>query len=295
MEFKEIDYLFDEAFKRVGNKTPQAIDPYAQGPHSTDHYLLKKSWDYFKNRIRTIEAHWDEISKAKEEEINALKKELALVKEELGEAELKNQMLNQFEEEVRRTRSTDFVDFKKLSDRLHHAWEEERQSLATQLSAVEFALTKERERSQKIVEDKVRQIEAMVKRIDALKEEGDSRIQKNIEEKKSLESAVDLKDREVAERDLKLEKLAVEIEGKNQFLKDQEVEILSLGTKIDALLLRIKDTDETVRDRETRIKNLSADVERLEFEKDSVKKAWANEQAQWRELWDRTRELWDKR
>jgi uncharacterized protein (DUF3084 family) len=68
-----------------------------------------------------------------------------------------------------------------------------------------------------------------------------------------------------------------------------------MGTKIDALLLRIKQADENTADRDTQIKNLTADLERLQFENESIKKAWQNEQAQWRELWERARELWDQR
>jgi hypothetical protein len=147
-EFEKIDQLFTDTLTRLENKKPQISDPYTQGPHSADHFLLKKSWDYFKDRVRAIEQHWQEIVGAKDAEIAALKEELYQVRQEMDDASAKTGMIDAFEQSVRETRTDDFIDFQKLSERLKDAWEEERQSLATQLSAVESALRAEREKNE---------------------------------------------------------------------------------------------------------------------------------------------------
>jgi len=295
MEFNELDRLFDQAIKRADKQNPIALDPYSQGPHSADHFLLKKSWAYFKERMRTIESHWEEIAAAKDQEMSTLKEELNMVRAELEEATLKNSMLDKFEEEVRKTRSNDYINFDRLNERLKQAWEEERQSLATQLSAVEFALQKEKERNVTLQNEMARRARALNSTVDALKEENQELTQKNLEAKQADESKLIAKDEDIAGRDLKIDLLRSEIERRDIVLAQQAKELEAYGTKVDALLLRIKHTDETVADRDLRIKNLLAEVERLEFEKNALRTAWQNEQAQWRELWDRSRELWDKK
>ncbi len=295
MDFKNLDHIFDEAVKRLSIGKPETGDPYQQGPHSADHFLLNKSWDYFKDRVRTIEAHWEEIVNAKDEELNAIKEELRVSREALGESEIRNQMLDKFEEEVRQTRAVDFVDFKKLSERMKQAWEEERQSIAAQLAAVEFALKTERERAKALDEEMTRRGKAAAAAIDSLKQENAALAQKNVEEVKSTHQTAGKKDAEIVERDSRIELLKAEVERRDQFLVEQAQNIDSMGTKIDALLLRIKQGDEALADRDVKIKNLQADIARLDFEKESIKKAWQNEQAQWRELWDRSRSMWDQR
>lgn len=295
MDFKELDTIFDQALKRLDTKKPSALDPYSEGPHSADHFLLKKSWDYFKDRIRTIESHWEEIVKSKDQELFAVKEELRLAREELGEAEIKNQMLDQFEEEVRKTRSVDFVNFQKLSERLKQSWEEERQSLAAQLAAVEFALKTERDRTESLHAEMDKRAKQAAAAADALKEENARLSQKNLEETKHSFQTAGQKDQEITAREARIELLKAEVERRDHVLVEQSESLNSMGTKIDALLLRIKQADENTADRDTQIKNLTADLERLQFENESIKKAWQNEQAQWRELWERARELWDQR
>jgi chromosome segregation ATPase len=295
VDFKELDTIFDQALKRLDTKKPSALDPYSEGPHSADHFLLKKSWDYFKDRIRTIESHWEEIVKSKDQELFAVKEELRLAREELGEAEIKNQMLDQFEEEVRKTRSVDFVNFQKLSERLKQSWEEERQSLAAQLAAVEFALKTERDRTESLHAEMDKRAKQAAAAADALKEENARLSQKNLEETKHSFQTAGQKDQEITAREARIELLKAEVERRDHVLVEQSESLNSMGTKIDALLLRIKQADENTADRDTQIKNLTADLERLQFENESIKKAWQNEQAQWRELWERARELWDQR
>jgi uncharacterized protein (DUF3084 family) len=128
---------------------------------------------------------------------------------------------------------------------------------------------------------------------DQLKEENLKLQQKHFEDKGKAEGDLTAKDEEIQGRERKIDLLRQEMDLRDQVIAAHEKEMESLGTKVDALLLRIKETDESVAARDTVIKNLRADIERLEFEKASLKSAWQNEQAQWRELWERARSMWD--
>jgi chromosome segregation ATPase len=294
MEFKRLDNLFNQAFQRADAEKPIALDAYKEGPHSADHFLLKKSWDYFKERIQAIEAHWGEIVKAKDDEMSVLREQLRIAREELGEADVKNQMLDKFEEEVRVTRSVDFVNFQKLSDRLKNAWEEERQSLEAQLSSLEHALKNEKENTIKLKDEMAKRGLVQNQSQDVLREENAGLHQKLVASQKALADTQAKKDDEIIQRDSRIELLKAENERLGLVMNEYSQTIDSLGTKVDALLLRIKEGDEALVDRDVRIKHLGTEIKQLQFEKESIKQAWHVEQAQWRELWDRSRQMWDE-
>src|SRR4051812_11553160 len=73
MDFKEIDAMFEDAARRLkGGVNPTGA--YGEPPLAADHFLLRRSWEFFQKRLKAIEQHWGEIAAAKDAEIAALRK-----------------------------------------------------------------------------------------------------------------------------------------------------------------------------------------------------------------------------
>src|SRR3954468_14483349 len=86
MDFKEIDGMFETAARRLkAGVDPTA--PYGEPPLASDHFLLRRSWEFFQKRLKTMEDQWSEIAGAKDAEITALRKQSEQSLARMGEAE----------------------------------------------------------------------------------------------------------------------------------------------------------------------------------------------------------------
>lgn len=292
MEFKELDRLFSECYERIAKKgTPGS--PYSAGPLASDHFLLGRSWSYFKERIKSIESHWKSLLDAKTDQNNALKKEILELQRKLRELAEENKRLASFEQAVVKTRMGDFISFNKDQQRLRLTWEQERQTVEHQLETLRFQLIQERKRNDglekklKVREKQFQETVAELKKENSLnlgkeaktrQEFGQIMIEKD-ERIRSLDSKIDLLKSEIERRDQLLKNQLSETEARKKSEKEREGEVNKLKAQLDELHREHLD--------------LKTRLDLSEAEKASIRSTWQKEQAQWRELWERGRDLWE--
>jgi hypothetical protein len=294
MDFENIDRIFDDAMKRTELAKGPIVKPMTDAL-AADHFLLKKSWDYFRERVKTIESHWSEIVQAKDAEIQALKEEFLQLKETTFDIEKENERLKLFEVSIRETRAEDFVSFEKMSERLKLAWQEERVSLELKLRSWNDATEKweqEREALRKAAMDRETKLK---NRIDVLEGEKAVNAQKTVEDRQKLEEEVLHVHEQEESWKRKVDLLKKEVESRDHWIKEQEGRAHELKVTVEEAQAQMKEMKELIKERDYQIRGLELSVHTLGEEKEIMKKSWAREQAEWRELWDRAREMWDKR
>lgn len=284
MDFKELDRQFDEIME-MGR--PRENQP-------SDHFLLKKSWDYFKERIKTIESHWEEILKAKEDELKAQGEEVALLKQQLIQMEDENKQLLLFQDVVRESRREDYLNFKSYQEKLHQAFEEERIAYAEQIAGFEHELGQEKKMHAADVRKVQDQVKNLYEKIDVLKKQHFDALQHDLEIKKSYEKKMADLDSHISSWQVKNEILHNEISRRDDTIHQYEEKILELKKNQDKLDQEMKDLKGLVKDRDQKIHFLNENVRILAQEKESMRESWQREQAEWRELWDRARTVWQK-
>src|SRR5688572_197330 len=98
--------MFDETMARMGRGETTALKETEVS--SANQYLLKKSWEYFRDRIKTIEEHWSQILEAKQKQIQAMEEELNQSHAIQEDLERENKSFQVFENAVKETRKDDF-------------------------------------------------------------------------------------------------------------------------------------------------------------------------------------------
>lgn len=292
MEFKDIDSMFDDAARRLkSGVNPTAA--YGEPPLAADHYLLRRSWEFFQKRIQSMEDHWSQIAAAKDAEIEALLK--AGKEGRSYMADLKD-----------RANETDEIDRTLVSGRL-----EEQQAFAAQIRSLRETWEGEREALERRVtdaeglKDRIRReaesrLAAMEADLRGLRESlagamaeisalTDKRAQgegvaaetmlKRDEVIRSLESKVELLKSELARRELLQRESADRFQELNRdhqrLLADQREGKAALGEMSN----RVVDIEE-------RLAHARRELE-------EIRTARQREQSEWRELWERAREMWE--
>ncbi|MCB4755622.1 MAG: hypothetical protein LHV69_01075 [Elusimicrobia bacterium] len=294
LDFTQLDQLFDEALERLdpAHAAPIAISP--EGPLSADHFLLKKSWDYFRQRLRLIEEQNQTLLQSKEAEGKALQDEIQELKGHLEKMEEENVYLRAFEDSVKEERTEDHLTFKKSAEGLRLAWEEERNTLENSLAELDLALdeSKKKEAAEitrfHAIEDELR------RHSDTLKEE----LTHIVENKAELEKkhALDLseKDEMIQSLQSKIDLMRGEIERRDQLLREGDMKRMAQDKQLQELLEKVTARKTLLEQKFTELDNLNTRYEILEREKEAIRSAWEKEQAQWRELWERDRQTWEK-
>lgn len=291
IDFSRLDQLFQNATERLNTNGPFRNTPYEQGPLAEDHFMLNKSWDYFKKRIETIEDHYQVVLNSREEEKKLLEAALGKMKEELEAVVRKNQQLMAYEEAVGESRASDFLDFKKINEKLRLAWEIERLRLHEQSIKLENQIAIEKDNKISI-EQAFRNKEKILRgQIDELKlalltEEENALIKIKKSEELVLE-----KDETIAARERKIDLMAQEIERKSNAIGDLSKELHLRDKKIDVLTEKIDELGEEVHRQNEHVKNLETHIEMIKHDRSVIKENWKKEQASWRELWDRSQQI----
>src|ERR1044071_93389 len=148
MDPKDLDREMNSLLEKLAKRPAVSSDPYAADPLASDHFILQRSWEFFKKRISAIEKQWQEIVNAKSDEIRVLKQELELVRNRVHELEETNSSLEGMLANFKLARLQDFEEFSKKHEKLKMAWEEERISLESKLMALEYQVEKERKKSE---------------------------------------------------------------------------------------------------------------------------------------------------
>src|SRR4051812_7271647 len=110
MKFSELDKQFEQTWERLQNGKP-ILGVYGKDPLAEDHFLLKRSWDYFRSRVRNIEDQWRKIAEAKDAQLKAVQKENVSIRVRMTQAEEEVVMLREIDRSLAEARKLDILNF----------------------------------------------------------------------------------------------------------------------------------------------------------------------------------------
>lgn len=289
-----LDRLFDDALARAGGGQP-AADPYGEGPLASDHFLLTKSWAYFKHRLESIERQYAEILQARDEQIRALQSRMGQTERNSEEDGRKRRAVDEIEQAFLADRFADFRSFADNMRRLTESWEEERIRLEERIGTLEA----ERDRAKADGESKVaRQKDAGALEMErrAAAESERDRLAERIGQ---LEKAAQSREAElleaVAARDRAIDLLRAEVERRGAEVR-QAGDVLETERRRSAeSSVEASDLRRLVVDQERRQRAVEEELALARREVEQLRAGWEREKADWRELWGRERRLWEER
>ncbi len=291
MDFKDIDQMFDSIMERIDTKAPLIKGAYDTLPLSQDHFLLNKSWQYFKERLKTIETQYEQQIKANHDEIDALKKEILVHKETTEELDRQNSFLKAFQESFVKSRHMDFIDFQKAQNNLTEVWEEERLKLESKIHALENECQKVAKGHDGVLKKHLDREKLLQQKIDELKNKIIMDAQRNNEQVKEYHTVLADKQDVIKNREQKNELLRQEVNRLNVHQHKLNEEITLWERRTDSLLEKLDSMQKELDGRHQIIEQLSFQIDTLKREKEEIRRNWQKEEASWRELWDRMHSL----
>ncbi len=295
MKYTEIDRQFDDALERARQNVPPVSGPYGSGPLAADHFLLKKSWDYFRNRVRAIEDQWRHMLDAKAAQLNATSQELQSERKMRLELEEETRMLRSLDATIKKARTEDFTGFARKSENLRMRWDAEREVLQRRIDQYELRVAQQKKdleaRKVTFAEREARLIEM----IQMLKADAATHADRERDIHCKWGEEIKQKDDKLQSLETKVELLRGEIDRRDQLIKQFELSVAGFEKDKAALVQYVSELQRTLCDRDTEIQNQKTRYEILTRERDALHAGWERERAEWRELWDRGREAWDKR
>ena len=293
MEFPELDRLFNETHKRLSEGKPSA-DPYGEGPLASDHFLLQKSWEFFRRRLHTLEEQWADMARAKEAQMQALTKQLGQAADRLKELEGKREDRDHLAEAYLRDRNRELLGFLEDEKRLRAAWDEERGRLQEQVDALEAALrASELARARDEAEAKEHE-EDLRNRLRLA--EGGARdiVERARAAEKELLEEIARRDERIVSFENQVTVLRAEVERRAQAIGDLSAKEADLARREAESEKRIESADRRLEEARVELEQRRSRIVELEKEKAEIRASWQREQAEWRELWERSRELWQR-
>jgi chromosome segregation ATPase len=293
MDFKEIDSMFEGAIRRLNVKGGPA-DPYGEPPLASDHFLLKRSWEYFQRRASAMEAEWKQLLSAKEAEVKALEEIVRLRDQRLAGLEGATKDTEKIEEEFARAQLAEQRGFSDASRKLHETWEEEREAL---IRSVEEA-TARVQRIRAEAEHRVKAGQAEVAALRVSLEKARAEIQGQAEKRLASESeaakAMNARDEMIRSLESKVELLKSELERRDSTIKDLTGRSGEEKRGTADLTSKLASVTGELAAKAERAGFLEEKLEAARRENEDLRAAWKREQAEWRELWDRSREMWER-
>jgi chromosome segregation ATPase len=294
-EFPEINRQFDEAFERLQAKAPLINGAYGTSPLAADHFLLKKSWDYFKGRIKTIEEQWRKMLEAKDAQLRTVVGELVESRKQMVDIEEENRMLRSLDQNVKKARTEDYITFARKNETLRYRWDAEREALQRKGDALEFQLTKsKKEFDGKLRSFKIKE-QSSAESIVMLQKELAAQIERDRETQKRCSDELNLKDEKIQMLDTKVELLRGELDRRDQLVKQLKSTINEQEKDVTAMTAYVAELQRALREKDTEIMHQNTRYDILNKEKENLRITYEQERAEWRELWDRGRSLWDKK
>jgi hypothetical protein len=294
MDFKNIDSLFDDAFKRIDKKTPLS-SPYNEPPLASDHFLLRRSWEFFQQRANALESEWRQIMKSKEEEIAALREIVRLRDERLLELETENHDFEKLQESFARARLAEQEEFADDTRKLRLKWEEEREALirAGEIAAANvLRIRAEAERRLEAAKNEVSMLRAS---LDKARAEIAAQSEKRVVSDGGAAKALEERDEVVRSLESKVDLLRAELERRELALKGLADDEAQNTRQLQELLKKNSESADQLKSKNEQIAFLNEKLEAARRECESLKAGWSREQAEWRELWDRSREMWERK
>lgn len=289
-KFDNLDKDFDRAMQRVDTKQPLIKNPYGTDPLAADHFLLAKGWTYFNERVQMIEEQWDRIAKAKDEQIKILDLECENLKSQLAEFNDKDKSESALSLLVRDLHLGEYVDIKKKTENVAALWEEERQRLNERIINLETQLKNRQDLLNK------RNASFALREAEFLKQLKNIELKNAVTQEQSLASqkgylaALKSKDDELQSLYAKIELLTLDVSRKNQNLKEMDEEKNKLTDQNKDFVFEIHRLKEVALERDREIIHLKTLLDIKEKEIAGLRSDMARQQAEWRELWDRSRE-----
>ncbi len=293
MDYPEIDKLFDDAFEHLDQKTIPLSSAYREGPLASDHFLVKKSWDYFRQRVKMLEDQNAEIVKAKESQIEALHEEMKGLEEKLATLSEETRSLRLFEEAVKEMQSGEYADFQKRSDRIKLSWEEERQRVEEQLTRARVALDLDRKKAEQRETHLNQQIKELHRTIDVLKKDDVASSEQRLELEKKQASQVEAKDDLIQSLERKVDLMRGEIERRDHLLRTMDEEKALRTNELGVSKDKVKELNQSILDLTKQLEHAATELRMGKDERETLRASWQKEQAQYRELWERERQTWE--
>jgi len=294
MDFKEIDAMFEGAFQRLGAKANPAA-PYGEPPLASDHFLLKRGWEYFRQRAAAMEAQWKQILGAKDDEIKALKEQLRLRDERLTSLEGDTRESDDIEQAFVRQQLAEQRQFSDDTRKLYDTWEEEREALIRSVEESTARVQRIRAEAEHRLKSAEKEVENIRVSLDKARAEIGHQADKRVVSDADSSRGLLARDEVIRSMESKIDLLRSELDRREMGLKDHSERTETLQRDLDeAARLGAAQASELGRKSE-RIQLLEETVAAVRREADALRASWKNEQAEWRELWDRSREMWGKK
>jgi chromosome segregation ATPase len=288
MEFTELDKQFEETWERLQRQKPIA-GVYGKDPLAEDHFLLKRSWDYFRQRVRNIEDQWRKIAESKDAQLLALKKEVAVIRERMQESEEETRLLRAMDRTLAEARKHDIIHFAGKKDQLQLRWDAERDALARKIEELEFQIKRlEKDSATKLQLAKKRETD-LAEAINRLKQEAGSSAEKERENQKRWSEHASTKDEQINMLDMKTDAMRNELARRDQAIKELREAVLNHEKDAVALTAYVAELQKMLRDKDQDLHHEQERLQILSLEKENLRRGWENERAEWRELWDRGR------
>lgn len=295
MEFPQLDKLFDESLDRSDRRAPEINNPYGAAPLAADHFLLKKSWDYFKSRVKTIEDQWRKMLQAKEVQISTLNSELLAARERAVDLEDQNHLLRSLDQNIKKVRTEDHVGFSRKSENLKLHWEAERDALQRKIEDFEFRMERAKKESEARLlvvqsrENKLKDEVLFLKRDTAVQAERDHEFQRRWAEQITAQTEA------IQSLENKVEILKNEIDRRDLYIKQFKETISTQEKDAHAMIQYVAELQRALKEKDSEMSHLKTRLDVLRQEKDTLRSAHEREQSEWRELWDRGREAWERK
>lgn len=293
MDFKEIDDLFEGALRRLTAKANPAA-PYGEPPLASDHFLLKRGWEYFRNRAAAMEAEWKQLVSAKEDEIRSLREIIRLRDEKLSSLEAETRDTEKIEEAFARARMAEEQDFSDATRKLHDTWEEEREAILRSLEDANLRVQQVRTEAEHRLKAAQKEVTELRVSLEKARLELASQADRRLSAEGELTRALAARDEVIRSMEIKLDLMRSELDRRDLALKDVQTERGTLARERDELAQQARRDADELSSRKEQLRFLEEKLAAAKVEMEGLKTSWSREQAEWRELWDRSREMWEK-
>lgn len=295
MEFTEIDRQFDEAFERINRRGPAVASAYGSSPLAADHFLLKKSWDFFRARVKNIEDQWRRMIEAKEQQLRASQAELQESRQRHADLQEENNLLRSLDRGIKKARAEDFVGFARKSENLRLHWDAERDAFQRKIDALEKKIEQARKTADLRVETTLAREQKLKETVEALRKEMTLHADRERDIKKKCGDEITLKDEKITSLDAKVELLRAEVDRRDQMIKQMAGAISDYEKDSVAMTSYVSELQRALKDKDLELANQKTRIEILVEENKNIQSGWERERSEWRELWDRGRSLWEKK
>jgi chromosome segregation ATPase len=196
---------------------------------------------------------------------------------------------------MKKSRMDDFIEFNKRCEHLRLAWHAEKETLDREIGHLEMKLEEQRilQEAQHTADQK--HIASLKASLETLGQENTALGQKDEGRVAAFEKQINEKDEAVGALSRKIELLQAELERRDQILKTGFQENVTLNKLVNDLKAGMKHQADTMAIQSQNIENLNLRLRIVSEERDTMRTSWQREQAEWRELWERNRELFDKK